>query len=313
MGTLAERLCRSKRATLVNRRRALAIERDVCRRLGIKETSQRLARLQVAFSTIEGGRRQVNVVEVREPAGGDPPLAYGIKTPHGSEPWGAEVASEVGIGPAVLDVSQDGVIVEEFFPDRLNIRYRRPGPKEYGPCARALSRLFLAMIRTAEGELLCHGDERPEHLFILGRGKAIQVKLIDWGRADTWPLERFPEWGKDQFYWFYEHLSFRQPGIWKGFAASLTEGCPDPPGRAALSDAYMGFVAYQTLEVADAGQERLAARFLQFSIECGRLDLDLGWFNAFVEECRDLGGGELVQAYRRWEASAGGAAETEAP
>ena len=313
MGTLAERLSRSDRAILLNRRRGRAIEQDVCRRLGIKETSRRLAQMEVAFSTIEGGRRQVHVVEVREPAGADAHLAYGIKAPHGSEPWGAEVASDLGIGPAVLDVSQDGVLVEEFFPEGLNIRYRRPGPEEYEPYAKALSRLLLAMMRTGEGKLLCHGDERSDHVFILGRGEDIQVRLIDWGRADTWPLSRFPEWGKDQFYWFHEHLSFEEPRIWTAFTASLAEGCPEPPGRAALGKAYMGFVGYQALGPADGAPEGSAARFLEFSVGCGRLELDLGWFNEFVEACRDLAGEELVQAYRSREAAAGGTPEAQVP
>jgi len=313
MGTLAERLVRSKRAILVNRRRARAIERDVCRRLGLKETSQRLAALDVAFSTIEGGRRRVDVVEIREAGDEDPPLAYGIKAPHGSEPWGAEAASDLGIGPAVLDVSDDGVIVEEFFPDRLNIRHRHPLPEEHEPYAKALSRLFLAMMRPAEGDLLCHGDERPEHVSILGGGKEIAVKLIDWGRADRCPLERFPEWGRDQFYWFRAHLSFGRPGIWTAFTASLAAGWPDPPGRAALADAYMGFVAYETLDVDDPARDGWAARFLEFSVACGRLSLDLGWFNTFVQASRDLDGDELVQAYRRREARAREAAETETP
>lgn len=297
MGLLAQAIGGSERAVSLDSRRAAVIEEDVCRRLGIEQDDEHLGRLQVDISTLAGGRRSIEVVEIREPGAKRPLAMYGTKEPHGSEPWSAETASALGLGPAVLDVSEDGVILEEYFPEHLNIRHRRPTPGEFRPYARHLSRFFVALIRVAEGELICHKDPRPEHIFIIGDGEEIQVRLIDWGRASVWPFDRFPEWGRVQFFWFYEYLSFCEPAIWRTFADFLAEDFPKKPGHRALADAYGEFVRDQARSVGRALRRTLGTRFLEFIVRCGRLELNAGWLNEFVENHKGLRGEELARAY----------------
>ncbi len=222
---------------------------------------------------------------------------YGAKTRHGSEPWSAEKASDLGLGPAVLDVSPDGVILEEFFPEHLNIRHRRPASSEFCHYGRHLSGFFVAFIRVAEEELLCHKDPRPEHVFIIGEGEGIQVRLIDWGRARVWPFDRFPEWGTLQLFWFYEYLSFSEPAIWRTFADSLAGDFPEELGRGALAEAYGGFVRDQTRALGRSLRRGPGVRFLEFIVGCGRLELNAGWLNEFVEKHKGLSGEELARAY----------------
>jgi len=297
VGLLAEAIRRSKRAVSVDERRAAVIEQDVCRRLGIKEDDTRLGQLQVGIRSVAGGRRLVEVVEIREPGAKGPLAIYGAKTRHGSEPWSAERASDLGLGPAVLDVSPDGVILEEFFPEHLNIRHRRPASSEFRHYGRHLSGFFVAFIRVAEEELLCHKDPRPEHIFIIGEGEEIEVRLIDWGRARVWPFDRFSEWGRLQLFWFYEYLSFSEPEIWRTFADSLARGFPEELGRGALAGAYGGFVRDQTSDLGHALRRGPGTRFLEFVVGCGRLELNAGWLNEFVEKHKGLSGEELARAY----------------
>lgn len=297
MGLLAQAISASKRAASVDSRRAAAIEEDVCRRLGIEHDDERLGRLQVAISRVAGGRRSVEVVEIREPEAKRPLAMYGTKKAHGSEPWSAEKASALGLGPAVLDVSEDGLVLEEFFPEHANIRHRRPTSEEFGHYSRHLSSFFVAFIRVAEGELICHKDPRPEHIFIVGEGEGIQVKLIDWGRASVWPFDRFPEWARLQFFWFYQYLSFHEPAIWRAFADSLVEGFPEKPGRDALAAAYGEFVSDQTGPLGRSVRRRVGTRFLEFIVRCGRLALNAAWLNEFVEKHEGLSGEELARAY----------------
>jgi hypothetical protein len=302
MGLLAEIICESKRGLLANRRRALIIEMDVCRRLGIHQDNERLERLSVAVSTIEGGRRWVEVVEVYEAGGKDPLLAYGIKPSHGSEPWSAEKASVLGLGPQVLDVTEDGVVLEEYYPHDANIRHRKPSPNECGYYAESLSSFFCTFIHSGEDELICHKDQRPEHIFILGHGKNIRVKLIDWGRASVCPLDEFREWSKQQFSWFYEYLSFHQPRIWTTFMSFLVSDFPRKLGLPALAEGYREFVRDQTRCLSDNLRRIFGVKFLEFIVQCGRLDLEVGWLNDCVEKHKCFRGEDLVRAYREAEA-----------
>jgi hypothetical protein len=299
MALLAERICRLERAALVNMRRASAVEADVCRRLGIDADGAALERLEVSASRIAGGRRTVEVVEIRRPEADGPVAMYGIKTPHGSEPWSAQRASALGLGPQVLDVSDDGVVLEEFLPARLNVRQRRVDPAEHEPFARCLAGLTRRLIALAEGEMLLHRDERPQHIFLLGQGGGIEVRLIDWGRADAWPPGRFPQWARHQFHWLYDRLSFHEPSIWRTFVSCLAAELPEPLGRPALAQGYLGFVADRTWSLGDALRRRFAVEFLEFSARCGRLELELGWFNDFIAAQADRRGEELAEAYER--------------
>ena len=301
MGVLAEKICGAARAVFADRRRACIIEEHACRRLGIKQNNGRLERLQVAVSTISGGRRTIEVVEILEPGRKDPLLMYGIKKPHGSEPWSAEKASELGIGPEVLDVSESDTILEEFYPRKLNIRNRKPAPDEHRYYAEDLSRFFLAFVRIREGEIICHKDERPEHMFLLGEGKDIRLSLIDWGLTSVRPLHKFREWGSHQLCWIYENLSFDQPSIWKIFVNSLVRRLPEELEHQTLAEAYADFVGDQTWYLAHGLQKKVAVRFLEFSVRCGRLDLDLDWFNEFVDKHRNCGGEDLARAYGQYE------------
>jgi hypothetical protein len=297
MGSLAQAIRSSRRAVSLDSQRAAVIEQDVCRRLGIEQDDERLGRLQVSVSTIAGGRRPVEVVEIREPGAATPLAMYGAKRPHGSEPWSAEMASDLGLGPAVLSTSEDGIIVEEFFPQQQNIRHRRLTSDQFRHYGRHLSSLFIAFIRVADEGLICHNDPRPEHIFIIGEGEELQVKLIDWGRAGVWPFDRFPEWGRLQFAWFYEYLSFSEPTIWRTFAESLVQDFPNRPGRDALAQAYGEFVGKQTSALGRPLRGSLGTRFLELIVRCGRLDLNAGWLNEFVEKHGGLSGEELAQAY----------------
>ena len=303
MGLLAQAIYGSRRAVSADERRASIIERNVCRRLGTSEDSERLGQLEVSISTIAGGRRSIEVVAVREPGAERPLAMYGVKAPHGSEPSSAEKAAALGIGPAVFDVSEDGVVLEEFFPERLNVRHRELRPDEHGHYGRQLSRFFVAFIRVAEGELLCHKDPRPEHIFIVGQGEEIQVRLIDWGRATTWPLERFHEWAARQFSWLYEYASFYEPAIWKAFADGLVEDIPETPGHQALSEAYAEFVQAQAARSDRTLRRSLGTRFLEFIVACGKLDLNGARLNEFVEKHKSRSGEELARAYSRLENS----------
>ena len=192
-------------------------------------------------------------------------------------------------------------ILEEYFPGHLNIRHRRPTPDEFGPYAGHLSRFFVAFVRVADGELICHKDPRPEHIFIVGDGEEIEVKLIDWGRASVWSFERFPEWGRVQFFWFYQYLSFYEPAIWRRFADALAGEFPKEPGRGALADAYGEFVREQAGSAGRAIRRTLGTRFLEFIVQCGRLELNAGWVNEFVESHAGLRGEALARAYAEFE------------
>lgn len=297
MGLLAQAIGGSERAVSLDSRRAGVVEKDVCRRLGIGQDDEHLGRLQVDISTLAGGRRSIEVVEIREPGAKRPLAMYGTKEPHGSEPWSARKASELGLGPVVLDVSEDGVILEEYFPEHLNIRHRRPTSSEFHHYGRHLSRFFVGFIRVAERELICHKDPRPEHIFIIGEGEEIRVKLVDWGRASVWPFDRFPEWGRVQFFWFYEYLSFQEPAIWRTFAELLIKDFPKKPGHRALAEAYGEFVKDQTMSLGRALRRTLGTRFLEFIVQSGRLELNAGWLNEFIEKHKGLRGEELARAY----------------
>ena len=274
--------------------RARAIEADALARLGVAEGDAPLGRLDLAGRTVAGGRRSVEVVEIRGTGG--QPLMYGLKKAHGAEPASAVLASDLGVGPAVLDVS-DGVITEEYLPEATNLRHRRLGPDDGEPLGRAMARIVAALVRPDAGDLVYHKDEQPEHLFVLGRGTDLRVRLIDWGRADRWPIARFDEWFAAQGYWLYTYLARDDPAVWRTFAVALDAAVPDPPGRQRLGKAYLAFVAAQTAGLADPMRRRFAVGFLEFSVRCGPLAPDLGWFNRFVAEHAEARGEVLAQAF----------------
>ena len=307
MGTLGDRIGRLDTGVLVTPRRARAIEADALARLarsGLAEDDPRLARLGLAGRTVAGGRRSVEVVEIRAADTGviapdtdaGPALMYGLKTCHGAEPDSAVLASRLGVGPTVLDVS-DGVITEEYFPEATNLRHRRPGPDLAEPLGRAMARVVTALVRPDAGDLLLHKDEQPEHLFVLGDGRDLRLRLIDWGRADRWPMDRLDEWFAAQGYWLHTYLAGDDPAVWRTFAAALDAGVPDPPGRERLGRAYLALVRQQTAALGDPMRRRFALAFLEFSVRCGPLPLDLGWFNRFVADHAHERGDLLAQAF----------------
>jgi len=296
VGILAERLIRLDTGTLMAPHRARAIETDACRRLGLATGDPDLAGLAVTGRTVAGGRRSVEVVEIARPGAGGLPLMYGIKRAHGAEPDSAVLASGLGVGPTVLDVS-DGCITEEYFPEATNLRQRRLGPEDYEPLGHACARLLAALVRPEAGDLLVHKDEQPEHLFVLGGGADLRVRLIDWGRADRWPIGRFEEWLAGQLTWLYTYLSQGEPAVWRALVQRLAEAMPDPPGRQRLGQGYLTFVEAQSAALRDAMRRRFALGFLEFSARCGPMPMDLGWFNRFVADHAAGRGEALARAF----------------
>ena len=296
MGRLAERLERLESGILMAPHRAEAIEADALRRLGWGAGEEGVAALALRGRTVAGGRRRVEVVEIERPEAAGHPLMYGMKTCHGSEPESAVLASDRGVGPAVLDVS-DGCITEEYFPETTNLRQRRLGPEDFEPLGAACARLLVALVRPAAGEVLVHKDAQPAHLFVLGEGAALAVRLIDWGRADRWPLARFEEWLGGQLTWLYTYLSLGEPAVWRSLAQRLGEAMPDPPGPRRLAGGYLAFVESQTAGLADPTRERFGTAWLEFSVRCGPLPMAPEWFNAFVRKGVELRGEGLARAF----------------
>jgi hypothetical protein len=299
LGALADRISRERRAVHLDGRRALIIEEDVCRGLGIAPDDPWLSRLRADYGSIAGGRRTVEVIEIRR-AGEPAPFAiYGIKPPHGSEPESAERASKLGVGPRVLDVSGSGIITEEYYHHDLNVRERKLADEEHAPFGERLSDFCLRFLCADEGEIFLHRDEREDHIFILGEGDDIEIRLIDWGHASTWPIGRMGEWIEEQLRWFYLELSFYQPEIWRAFIESLVERFPREDGTDALADAYRAFARSQASTRMNGWGGTPAVRFLEFSVSCGPLPLDVPRLNAFVEEARGLSGEELLHLWSR--------------
>jgi len=297
VGILADRIHRSKRLVLASRERAEVIEGHICRRLRIAPDDKRLDELSLDFATIAGGRRVVEIVKIGKPGLGEPFTMYGIKRPHGSEPESADLASRLEIGPFVLDVDAKGVIVEEFFPAETNIRKRRPVADEFGPYARSVSFIFRKLIMAGANLLVFHRDERRDHLFILGRGDDIRIKMVDWGWAAIWPMERFQEWGVEQFRWMYLQLSFGEQEIWTRFVRELADGFPEEMGVAKLADAYVEFAKSQTMSSTRSPHSPFALKFLRFTVDCGPLDLDVGPVNEFAGRGAGLTDDELAELW----------------
>ncbi len=297
MGALADRIRRSKRLVHANETRARVIEDDVCRRLGVSTDDARLAKLSIDFASVAGGRRLVEVVKVRRAAVDVPFAMYAMKRPHGSEPRSAERAAGLGLGPPVYHVSDDGVIVEEFYSPDLNVRARMPTIEEYEPYGRYLAGFVLRFALLDEGLLLFHRDEREDHIFLLGRGEEIEVRLIDWGWATLWPTERMVEWAFEQFRWVYLQLSFQEPAIWTTFVAELGERAPGTIDWAALAEGYLDFARYQTSGTMRSPRGVFEARFLEFLIACGPSALGEGPLNAFVEEAAGAGPDERAELW----------------
>lgn len=299
MGALADRISQERRAVHLDGRRALIIEEDVCRGLGVAPDDAWLSRLRADYGVIAGGRRTVEVIEIRR-AGEPAPFAiYGIKPPHGSEPESAERASKLGVGPRVLDVSDSGIITEEYYHHDLNVRERELAEEEYARFGERLSEFCLRFLCADEGEIFLHRDEREDHIFILGEGDEIELRLIDWGHASTWPIGRMGEWIEEQLRWFYLELSFYRPAIWRAFIGSLVERFPREDGTDALADAYRAFARREASTRMNGWGGTPAVRFLEFCVGCGPLPLDVPRLNAFVEDARGLSGEDLVHLWNR--------------
>lgn len=297
MGALADRISRETRAVHLDGRRALIIEEDVCRRLGVAPDDRWLAKFRADYGAIAGGRRTVEVVQIRRAGESSPFAMYGIKPPHGAEPESAERASRLGVGPRVLDVSGRGIIVEEYYHHNLNVRQRKLEPEEYEHFGRHLSAFCLKFLCADEGEIFLHRDEREDHIYILGRGEGIEIRLIDWGHASTWPIGRLGEWLEEQLRWLYLELSFYQPAIWRAFVGSLVERFPREDGSDVLADAYRAFARREATTRMNGWGGTPAVRFLEFCVGCGPLPLDVPRLNAFVESARDLQGEELLRLW----------------
>jgi len=299
VGALADKILQSKRFVLMNRARADLIEGHVCRRLQIDPNDQRVEHFVVDRGTIAGGRRSIEIVELRRVAT-DPPLAmYGIKRPHGAEPESCVLASQLSIGPFVLDVSNDGVILEVYFPPDVNIRERRPIAGEYEYYGKRMGTLFLRLILVGANLLLLHRDERLDHIFVLGGGKTIDIRLIGWGWAAIWPIERFDEWAVEQFRWMYLQLSFQEPAIWKAFLSTLMKDLPEKIAPQALSYAYLAFAKQQAPSLGAGVRGDLAQRFLEFIVESGPVHLDVEPLNRFAEQGRDVARRDLAGLWDR--------------
>jgi hypothetical protein len=83
LGALADQIWRSGRTVYMNRSRAVRIEDDVRRRLKTSRRDTPPDALRVAIFKIRGGRRMVEVVEIRDEAKRDPFVMYAVK--HGEE------------------------------------------------------------------------------------------------------------------------------------------------------------------------------------------------------------------------------------
>jgi hypothetical protein len=293
VSSLADRIAGSKRLVLANETRAELIEAHVCRCLRIDPNDPVVGRLALDFATIAGGRRKVEVVTVRK-ASTDPPFCmYGMKRPHGSEPETAELASQRSVGPFVLDVSDDGIILEEFFPPGANIRERRPTLEELTRYGRELAVLMGRFVIADRQQLLVHRDERADHLFILGSGNDIEVRMIDWGWATLWPITRLTEWASEQFRWLFIQMSFREPEVWRSFVSSLVTYLPPTASREEVAAGYETFALSQSDVPGGRGGGRRWT-FPEFLVECGPVRLDVGWLNEFAEKGMDLGPEELA-------------------
>lgn len=299
LGALADRISRETRAVHVDGRRALIIEEDVSRRLGVAPDDPWLSRLRADYGAIAGGRRTVEIVEIRR-AGEPAPFAiYGIKPSHGSEPESAERASDLGVGPRVLDVSGSAIITEEYYHRDLNVRNRKIVVEEQTRFGEYLSEFCLRFLCADEGEIFLHRDEREDHIFILGEGDDIEIRLIDWGHASTWPIGRMGEWIEDQLRWLYLELSFYRPAIWKPFIRALVERFPRENGSDSLADAYRAFARREASIRMNGWGGAPAIRFLEFSVGCGPLPMDLPCLNAFAEKARGLRGEDLMRLWNR--------------
>ena len=131
MGQLARQILESKQSLHLNDVSADLIEDEVIRKATALAEGPDPENLRAGFATIEGGRRFVEIVEITDTATGYTFAMYGVKNAQGSEPKSAVRASELGIGPRVLLVSDDHVILEEYFHPDLNVRRRKPHQEEY--------------------------------------------------------------------------------------------------------------------------------------------------------------------------------------
>lgn len=286
MGIIFEKL-NNRGLSFLSRRRISAIEKDYCGKARVGHEEALLQKLVIETSTISGGRRSVDIVGISCP--GLPELTYGIKETHRfSEADVSRAASRLGVGPQVIDVDEisrgRSVILEEFFPIETNTRNRPVLPSEAEDFGQHLSAFFLAFID--EGFLLAHGDERPEHIYIVGEGKEAHVRLIDWGRGSFWPKDRFPKWAQNQFRWLYHQLAYDNPAIWGSFLNNVKERSEvkkiDPQ---ALTQAYMAFVNDELAALTQSAlsmSRPLAVRFLEFSLACGETALVSDPFRTFL-------------------------------
>lgn len=297
----------------ISPRRARIIENNLKPLLPGKSVQSTLNTLNIDKHLIEGGRRSGWVVAVEDK--GATIKQYFIKDTHHPtlgkyEAAISQLASRLEIGPEVLDVESKGkqiTILEEFFPHSLNIRGRTLKQNEIKPLGFAMTKLFVGLANLSGNTLIKHNDERPEHLFILGEGNNLTIRLIDWGRSQQVPFELklFEDWARHQLGWLYSLLSSKYPLAWQVFinsiASQLYEQIPETRTKAlmhSISNAYAGFILDRTQPLIDRSMYKfLGEKFLTFSTEVGSLPLSIPGWNKFINSNKNLEGDELASAY----------------
>ena len=309
MGILAQRLCQ---ILYINSRRAKIIEQDVSHRLATRRrkavNENPLHRLKIEVFTISSRARDYIESILISDQENSPIARYIVKTAqHISEPKAVQLASKQGVGPRVFDVEGKGrkaIILEEGLPDERCIVTRPIKKNEINHYGNYLSTFFLAFISLEKNSLLYHNDFRPEHVYILGRGKNIGIKLIDWGRGrNLWPLNEIENWCSELLDSFHLSFSLKNPTIWKLFINSLVGQIKNNSSLMKLnliqhlSNAHMELIKSQILPITSIHQQShkpFAIRFLEFIIKSRPLNLNLGVWDKFFEANARLKGEALA-------------------
>ena len=198
--------------------------------------------------------------------------------------------------------------------ERRSVSTLSPQEKQIWPAY--LSEFFQRFILPEEGRLIHHNDERPEHIFIIGEGADVEVRLIDWGRGGLWQIKRFEDWAEKQIYWFYNLLLFGEgPLVWRDFVNDLVkqlESDPDMQQHSLaerLGIAYVQFFKYRTIALRHINMfDLFPIRFLEFHHGVSPLNLDIGPFQGFLDQTQGLQGKDLAHQFRRWSCHEGDAA-----
>jgi len=278
--------------------------------MGRRPPTEKLLRgLQIEVNDIAGRARDtLELIIISEKK--NPPLArYVIKTAHHiSEPSTVKLASKHEVGPMVFDVEGKGrkaIILEEGLPDECNIDSRALRKNEIEPYGKYLANFFLAFVSPKDNSLLWHGDLRPEHIFMIGKGSNIGIRLIDWGRGGPWPLKRIGDWTEEQLDSFYHQLSFQNPVIWKLFINSLNKRVRSESSFKKLgldrhlTEAYLKLIRSEISPLIDHYHRMnkfLAVKFLELMVKARPLNLDLGVWNDFFAANTKLKGDALAEA-----------------